>query len=254
VIRKSQMILATALCMAVGVAGIAYADGASDQVSTVKGRLAPTKLDKKKYKPVKLLNGVTTLDADNNPQTPAEPSKEVYIDYDDDIKISLGGIPECTQPLDGTTTEQAEALCGPGAPGGNAKMSSTGKAHARISGYPAVNEEVQDLTVTVFHGEGNELILHAYSPTLTSANTVALESFIVPSPLGGDFGKRLSVPVIPPLAGGTGALVLFEAKLNKGVKARCHDGNKKINTKGRFVYDDDSVDNATDKQSCTIRR
>jgi hypothetical protein len=254
VIRKSQMILATALCMAVGVAGIAYADGASDNVSTVDGKVTPSKLPKQKYKTVKFLNGVTTLDADNNPVIPAEATEEVYIDYDDDIKISLGGIPECSTSLAGTTTEQAEELCGPGAPGGNAKMSSSGSAKARIPSFPAPNNEVTDFTVTVFHGVGNQLLLHAYSPTLTSANTQVVDSSIINSPLGGDFGKRLSVPNAPDVAGDNGALVAFNATLSKGIKARCHDGNKKLNYKAQFVYDDDSSDTTSDKQSCTIRR
>jgi hypothetical protein len=249
-IRKSQMILATALCMAVGVAGIAYADGASDNVSTVDGKVTPSKLPKTKYKTVKFLNGVTTLDEDNSPVIPAEATEEVYIDYDDDIKISLGGIPECTEDIEGTTTAQAIELC-PGS-----KMSSSGSAKARIPGFPSLNNEVSDFTVTVFHGDGNQLLLHAYSPTLGTGPGAqpVVDSAIVNSPLGGDFGKRLSVPDAPDVAGDAGALVAFNATLSKGIKARCHDGNKKLNFKANFVYDDASEDNTSDKQSCTIRR
>jgi hypothetical protein len=252
VIRKSQMILATALCMAVGVAGIAYADGATDQVSTVDGKVTPSKLPKTKYKTVKFLNGVTTLDEDNNPEIPAEPTEEVYIDYDDDIKIRLGGIPECSQNLEGTTTAGATALCG------SSKMSSSGTAKARIPSFPAPNQEVGDFTVTVFHGVGNQLLLHAYSPTLdpgsTGANAQVVDASIVNSPLGGDFGKRLSVPNAPDVAGDNGALVAFNATLSKGIKARCHDGNKKLNYKANFVYDDASEDNTSDKQTCKVQR
>jgi hypothetical protein len=252
VIRRSRTVLAMGLALAVGVTGIAIADGAGDNVSTVKGKITPKKLPKKKYKPAALNNGVTTLDADNNPAIPAEATEQVFIDYDDDIKISLGSVTECTQNLEPLDTAGARAACP------NSIISIAGSAAARIPGFPTTNNEVADFTVTVFRGEGNEVLLKAHSPTLGTAGGAApvVHGNIINSPLGGDFGKRLSVPDAPDVASDLGALVRFEATLKKGgvIKARCKDRNKTHNFKARFVYDDDSVDNASAKSKCAVKR
>jgi hypothetical protein len=253
VIRKSQMILSLGLVLAVGVAGVALGDAAG-QVSTVDGKITKSTQPKTTYKPVALYTGVTTLDEDNNPVIPSAPSEQVYIDYDDDIKIALGSVPECLTPLNGTTTDEAEALCG------SSVVSTSGAAKARIPAFPAPNNEVSDFQVTAFHGDGNQLILHAYSPTLTDANTQIVDGRIVNSPLGGDYGKRLAVDDVPDAAGDNGALVAFNATIKRGgvVKARCHDGNKKWNFRAQFNYEsadgtDTGTDTVSDKQTCKVK-
>ena len=253
-IRKTQMILAMGLVLALGVAGIAFGDAAG-QVSTVDGKVTKNTQPKRAYKPVTLFTGVTTLDEDNDPVIPSAPSEQVFIDYDDDIRIALGSVPECTQPLNGTTTDEAEALCP------NSIVSIAGSAKARIPGFPAPNNEVTDFVVTAFHGTGNVLLLHAYSPTLTDANTQVVVGNIVNSPLGGDFGKRLSVPDVPDAAGDNGALVAFNATIKRGgvVKARCHDRNRFWNFRAQFNYEsadgsDTGTDTVTDKQRCRVKR
>jgi hypothetical protein len=245
------MILLTGLALAVGVSGLAYADGASDNVSTVIGKVGPratAKLPKKTFKATSLKSGVTTLDEDNSPAIPAEAAEEVYLDYDDDIKIKLAGVPECTQPLQGTTTEEANGLCG------SSRVSVAGSAKARIPMFPAPNNEVSDLTVTAYHGTGNHLLLHAYSPTLTSANTQVVDGQVIKSPKGGDFGQRLSVPNAPDVAGDAGALVYFAATIKHAgvVFARCHDRNRTLNFAGKWVYDDASEDTAKASQKCKV--
>jgi hypothetical protein len=255
VIRKSRMILAAGLVLAVGVSGIAFGDAAG-QVSTVDGKVTSAKQPKKQYRPAALYTGVTTLSEGNDPVIPSAPSEQVFIDYDDDIKISLGSVPACTQPLNGTTTAEALALCQ------SSKVSNpAGKAKARIPGFPAPNNEVSDFVVTAFRGAGNILYLHAFSATLTDANTQVVVGHIVNSPLGGDYGKRLSVPDVPDAAGDAGALVAFNAQLKKGgvIKARCHDRNKTWNFRAQFNYEsadglDTGTDTVKDTQKCRIKR
>ena len=106
--RKTRHVVALGLCVALGVSGIALADGASDNTSTVKIGLSKTKLPKKKKdaKKVSLNSGVTTVDADNNPVVPDQAAEQVYIDYDKDLYLSFKGITPCTANLIGTTTER----------------------------------------------------------------------------------------------------------------------------------------------------
>ena len=254
-IRRSRTILVSGLVLALGVAGFAIADGASDQVSTVSVKVKPKQLPKRTFRNASLASGVTTLDADNNPVIPAEPAEEVYIDYDNDGKINLTLVPKCTADLAPLTTDQAVAACP------NSVISVAGSAAARIPGFPAPNNEVSDFTVTVFRGAthggvaGNNIIwLKAYSPTLGTGGGAApvVEGKIVPSPLGGDFGQRLAVDDAPDVAGDNGALVAFAATIKeRGVfQARCKDRNRKFNVRARFVYDDGSVDNASSSSTC----
>ena len=257
-LRKSHMILATGLALAVGVSGIAFGDAAG-QVSTIDGKVTKSKQPKRQFKPASLYTAVTTLSEGNSPVIPSAPSEEVYIDYDNDIKISLGSVPSCTQVLNGTTTAEARALCP------SSIVSKTGDprntAKARVPGIPAPNNEVSDFTVTAFHGTGNVLLLHAYSPTLGDANTQVVVGSVINSPLGGDYGKRLSVPDVPDAAGDAGALVAFGAIIKRGgvVKARCRDRNKKWNFRGEWHYEsadgsDTATDVATDRQTCRVKR
>ena len=259
---RTRKTLALAAAIAVGASGLALADGAGENTSTTKVKVTPNKLSKKKFSKVRLNSGVATRDtADPDGTIPLPPVEEVYIDYDDDIKISFRGIPECDvvdTSLSGTTTAQALTLCGTGSRMSVAGTASNpqkgGKASAMLPS-PTGPHEFTDIIVTAFRSQRtNGIILHAFSPTLTSANTQVVQGKIINSPLGGDFGKRLSVPDAPDLAGDVGSLTLFEATLNKGVKARCHDGNKKFNVKANFVYDDDTEDNARASQSCTVKR
>src|SRR5687767_14250628 len=60
VIKKSRFVLALGLTMALGVGGMAFGDGASDNEAFVDGKLQKTKMDKKQFKPNQLFSGVRT--------------------------------------------------------------------------------------------------------------------------------------------------------------------------------------------------
>ena len=244
-IRKSRMILVMCLTLALGVAGIAWG-AAVDQESTITANLSKTKLPKKKFANTRMFVRVETHNPDPTTK-PSAPTEEVYIDFDDDIRVAFGGVPECLQPLEGTTTDQAKGLCPTSTMGGGA-----------AAVFLPNGQKVSDLTVTAFHGNGNQILLHSYSATLGSGNTQVVKGNVINSPLGGDFGKRLSVPDVPDVASDTGALVDFSTTLRRRgvIKARCHDGNKRINWRSEWHYDgagaDDDVDVETTKQRCRI--
>ncbi len=255
--RRFHMILAGALVLAVGITGIALGT-AAEQVSTIDGKITKSKQDKKKYKKAKLFTRVTTATQDGDPFIPSAPTEQIFIDFDDDIKIKLGGVPECSQNLNGTDTTEARALC-PNSIVSTDSPKNAAKARVPSAGGPI---EVADLTVTAFHGVGNQLLLHAFSPTLTDANTQVVIGSIINSPLpGGDFGKRLSVTDVPDAAGDQGALVDFGAEIKRGgvIKARCKDGNKKWNFRTQWNYEsadgtDTGTDFGADKQTCKVKR
>ena len=59
-IRKSRIAVALGLVLALGVATVAYAAGNDENEAFVDGWVKPSKLSKKKYKPVNLFLGVRT--------------------------------------------------------------------------------------------------------------------------------------------------------------------------------------------------
>ena len=84
-IRKSRMAVALGLVLALGVATVAWADGATDNEPFVDGSVNPSKLDKKKYKPVNLFVGVRT----EGPVTGTQENPEAeYISFGKNIKWS----------------------------------------------------------------------------------------------------------------------------------------------------------------------
>ena len=246
--RKTRHVVALGLCVALGVSGIALADGASDNTSTVKIGVKPTKLpkEKKDAKKINLTSGVTTVDTDNSPVVPDQAAEVVNIDYDKDLYINLKGITPCSVDLKGTTTEAARAACP------NSIISSSGSAKARLPNFPAPNNEVTDIVVTAFAGATpKDIRLHAATVTLGPGGTQVVEGKLVKSPVAG-FGLRLAVADAPDLAGDVGALTAFEATLNKGVTATCKD--KKIKTRAEFTYDDGSKDTAAASIPCKQKK
>ena len=108
-IRKSRMAVALGLVLALGVATVAWADGATDNTPFVDASVKPSKLDKKKYKPVNLFFGVRT----EGPVTGAQENPEAeYISFGKNIKWQSTAAPFCTAPIEtpGLTADQARAM------------------------------------------------------------------------------------------------------------------------------------------------
>ena len=245
-IRISRLVVAIALVVALGVTTLAIGDGASENSVGVEMKLTPTKRDKKKFKPATLFSGVTT---DTTHAVPGQQNAEkVTVLYPKNMKFDFGAADTCDAPINGTTTEQAEAACPPGSNIGK------GIAHANLGEGP---DQVNDVTVTVFYGPGNQQVrLHAYTPTLGAANTQVVNANLQNSSGGlseggGTFGPALIVNDAPDLGGDAFMLTEFNATINKGTKAvtaRCK--SKTDSSQNITIYDDGSKDTATISSKC----
>jgi hypothetical protein len=251
VISKSRLVLALALTLALGISGIAFADAADDNVSEVKGKVNPKKLDKKKFKPVNLFSQVATDYADPTGDQ-NQHTEQVFIDFGKNIKFKLGRAQQCSADISGADTAEARAAC----PGKS--FIGEGEAHAILAG-PTGDVPVNDLVVSAFAGPGdNQLRLHAYTSSLPDAignNPSVTLGEIVKSPAGKKYGKRLSVEDAPDVIGDTGALTLFNAKITKKsrtVVGRCKA--KKFFWRATWVYDDGSSDTDTVSQKCKRKK
>jgi hypothetical protein len=236
VIKKSRFAVALGLVLALAVAGLAFADGASQNTAGVVGSVKPAKLDKKKYKPVALFTGVTNQQTIDGTQVEA---KSEYISYGKNVKINYNAGSVCTTvPASGSTPEQARAAC--------PKDSYLGSGHATVQ-FPTLT--VDDIVVSVFRGPDKTGIqLHTYSPTLLAA-APRVQGSIVKSNAGGKYGYALSVPNSP--VTGAGLITAFNATITKNTKfatARCKA--KKFLWQRKVTYLDGSSETADLSQPC----
>ena len=240
-IRKSHLVIATALALALGIAALAFADGTSENTETVIGKVNPKKLDKHKYKPVEFLAGVATTTTHVVPGQ-QNPEKQL-IEFGKNVKFDTSKAPTCSSELVGTTTEQAVAACPP------KSVIGKGTATADLGGGP---QQINDVTVTVFNGPGrNHIHLHAYSPTLGAANTQVVNGSIIKAPSGGKYGQALSVTDAPDLGGDAFMLTSFNADISKAskvVSARCKA--KAFLWHNLVTYDDGTTDTADLSMPC----
>ncbi|MQA73611.1 MAG: hypothetical protein GEU88_04540 [Solirubrobacterales bacterium] len=238
--RRGRLVAAVALTLALGVAAIAYADGASQNQAFVEGSVKPKKLDKKKYKPIDLFTEVST----EGPVPGINPESEL-IEYDKDGKWDSKAAPTCSAPIEFLSTDAAKAAC----PKGSAIGS--GEADIELPG----GLEYKGLTVTAFNGPGkNEIRLHTYDPRLAGA-TPTVFGTIKNLKGGGKYGIALSVPDAPDVAGDTGMITRFGATISRksGTSlARCKD--KKFLIRRTVTFDDGSKSVAKDSSKCKRKK
>jgi len=244
VIKKFRLVVALGLVAALGVASIAFAAGAADtQEAFVDGKVSPSKLDKKKYKPVNLFSGVRTEIPGGVTGTQSNPLVE-YISYPKNVKFDFNAGSVCTTlPPSGSTPDQAKAAC--------PNDSYLGQGDAEVQGPGGV--VISDITVSVFRGPAkNGIQLHTYSPTLLAASPTVPGS-IVKSNAGSKFGQALSVPNAPE----TGSLMItkFNANIDKSSKsalARCK--SKTMTFQRKVTYADGSSETAELTQKCKQKK
>jgi len=243
-LKKTRFIVATGLAAALGTAGIAFADGASENTETVTGKVAPSKLDKKTAKPVDMTTTVATTTTHAVPGQ-QNPEKQL-IEFGKNIKFDTTKAATCSANLAGTTTDQAKAMCP------SKSIIGTGSASADLGQGP---QQVTDTQVTVFNGPAkNQIRLHAFTPELGSANTQVVEGSIIKAPSGGKYGQALNVADAPDLAGDQFMLTKFDATISKSSKvvtARCK--SSKFLWHNVVTYDDGSKDTADLTQACKVK-
>ena len=233
--------------------GLASAETTVD-IDQSKG-IAPSKLDKKKFKPASL-NVVVNSPTDNANGVP-DPVTNNRLLFDDDEKITTKGLKVCAANLANTTTAQAKAACGPSQVG-------SGNATILIPGASGPSEFAA--TITAFNGpkQGGQatIILHGRVDAL--GVTQILVGKIDPTGATGDYGTTLTVPITTPLPAGA-QLARFEVTVKKSWKfqgktvnyitARCHDGNKTLNMKGNFTLGGSATTPQSDTttQKCKVK-
>ena len=236
------MIVAGGLAVVVATAGVAIAGGtgASENNPGVQGKVTPSKLAKKKFKPVNLLLGVTNSNGHID-GTQSNPAKE-FIALSKNIKVNLKKAPRCTAALpNGSTPQFAKNAC-------PAKsFLGSGVAEVTAPGPTVIAEPV----VSVFNGPGkNQVRLHTYDPGLGAASPI-VNGKIVNAP--GKFGQALNVPNAPETGGVM--ITAFNAKLmkkRKVVTAKCKP--KKFTYKRTVTYKDGSKESVTRTQKCKVKR
>ena len=237
-LRKTRLVVSAALVTALSASAIAIADGAGTNEAFVDGQVTPSKLDKKKYKPVSLFTGVRTSVPGGVNGSQSNPVSE-YLSYPKNVKFDLDAASICTTlPPSGSTAQQARDAC--------PDDSFIGSGVGEVQG-PGL-APVTDIIVSVFRGpDKNGVQLHTSSATLGPAAPTVLGA-IVKSKVTG-FGDALSVPHAPE----TGGLMItkFNAKITKASKvatARCK--SKSMKFQREVTYADGSKETAETTQTC----
>jgi hypothetical protein len=243
-IKKSRLVVSMGLCIALTGSAFAFATGATDNQPAVDGQITPTKLDKKKYKPISLFSGVRTTFPGGSPNGTQSNAVSEFISYPKNIKFDFDAGSVCTTlPPSGSTTQQARDAC--------PADSYLGAGVAEVQG-PGI-APITDIVVSVFRGpDKNGIQLHTYSPTLGQAAPTVLGQ-IVSSGKGGEFGQALSVPHAPE----TGALAItkFNAnieKSSKAVTAVCKD--KTMTFQRDTTWADGTTSTSNTTQNCTQKK
>jgi hypothetical protein len=244
-------IVAVAIPVSAAIAG-EMASGPDGNTQSIEASVSPSGLYKKTFSPaalsVEVKTGTTT--AANGVPSPAVHD---IIDFDQNLAIATKGLPTCqATQLQNTSTEAAERVCG------KAKI-GTGSAITLLP--TGSNVFTEPTKVTAFNGapQGGKpvVLLHAYGVTPLQTTLVLVGTV---SNLGKEgYGPRLDV-IIPPIAGGAGAITDFKVKISKSwtykgkkmnfISAKC-PAAKKLKYRGAFTYGDATTIDASTTQSCT---
>ena len=243
--RKVAVLAVAGLGGALLVSSLAFAGSSTENGVTqhLEFEFIPNEVPEDKKQGGALQVGVKI---DANGQPPA--AEKVDLDFDDDFKFNAKKIKKCDKAeIETLDTDAAKDQC---------RKAKVGKGESVVSCIIDQQGNTVELpgSVVAFNGADGtkkkpELLLHAYTPTPTGAITTVLDGTLKGSPLGGDFGRRLSIPV-EPLGGGLCAIKEFEAKVKKTtrverngktkkyryVSASCSDSQKQWDVLGTFKY------------------
>jgi hypothetical protein len=216
--RKYLILAVTALvaCMAMGSVASA------DDIQSIDANFKPTKLDKKKYKPVTLFVDVKTQNntgaAVNADQPPTATRTDVS--FSKDLKFDPKAVPNCkvdSNTITNTTADQARQACGAGS---QVSVDSGTHGEVTIDTNPAVangaNTKLQ-IQITAFNGKENNTIYLHTDPQGIPTKPVLVGKLVKGS---GAYGSVLQV-TIPPLGAGGISDFTTTVKGGKYVQARC---------------------------------
>lgn len=208
--RKSKWSVAVLAALSLSVALSTAAHGAVFQSQALDMSVASGKQDKKKLGVVKsLTTDVITNYADEAlPNFPDRYATNTKVYFPKDFAFNTSGLPQCenTPGFAAGTAANAIALCGPGAPGGNARV---GTGTAALTGFvPGITAVINAFNGVPVGGRPT-LLLHSES---SAGPSLVLVGTLRNSDIGG-FGKMLDVPVdLGPLQG-TEAITDFKVTI-----------------------------------------
>jgi hypothetical protein len=244
-------IVAAAIPVSGAIAGETVT-GTDGNTQSIEATITPKGLYPKTSSPATLSVEVKT--GTTSPSGLPSPAVHDVIDFDKGLSLQTKGLPTCAlSSLQNKTTEEAEAVCG------KAKIGS-GSA---ITLIPAGSLVTEPTKVTAFNGvpKGGKptVLLHAYGQAPLTTTLVLVGTVTNLNKEG--YGPRLDV-IVPPIAGGNGAITDFKVKINKTwtykgqkesfVNATCSK-SKKLKYRGAFTYADGVTIDATHEQACTSK-
>jgi len=251
---RGRLGLLAFLCCLLATLTVGAAKGALVAVEGIvlraDGSYQPNKLPRHEFVPIRF-QGYFDIAAKGGGKPVA--LQEVDIDFDRDGRLSVGGLPTCPpERIAAASPAQARQLCA-------AAQVGTGRVEALVETDSGTLRGAAPLTI--FNGpriEGDpSVVLHTQSTVPT------LETFAIPVPIErrrGEFRYRAHI-VLPPIAGGRGAITRIEAKVGRKfsaggkqrsyVSAHCADGV--LRTHGRFHFVDGMIIDGAVEKGCTPR-
>jgi len=250
--------VARALVIALAIALLASASAASggalvevnDLVLRADGGFEPQTLPRRHFAPIDFQGHV---DISARHGAALSPLQQALIDFDRDGRLSVAGLPTCApEAIAEQGTEGARRIC-------KGAIVGTGHVAAAISFLGASVQATAPLTI--FNGPrlatGPSVVLHART-LVPLPETYAI---LVPiERLRGGFRYRARI-VLPPLAGGLGALTHIDAKVGRRYRAggrsrsyasaRCSDNV--LQTHGDFTFADGTVISGLVEKYCNAK-
>jgi hypothetical protein len=217
---RKYVILAMVALASMVMASVASAD----DIQSIDAKLSPTKLDKKKYKPMKMVIDIRTNNntgaAVNADQPPTAVRTDV--DFPKNLKFDTNAVPKCK--VDSNTLSNYDAAGAKQQCGKKSQVSIDGLKNTSgtitIDTNPAVADGAnQKLTVTVtaFNGkEKNSIYLHT-DPTGIPTKPVLVGKLVKGK---APYGNTLQV-TIPNLGVGGISQFLTTVKAGKYIQGRC---------------------------------
>jgi hypothetical protein len=249
---RKYVILAVMALASMVMASVASAD----DIQSIDAKLTPTKLDKKKYKPMKMVIDIRTKNntgAEVNADQPPTATR-TDVSFPKNLKFDTKAVPKCKSnpgELSNANAAQAKQLCGPKS---QVSIDSGTRSVITIDTNPFVPDGANTtlaVVVTAFNGaEKNSIYLHTDPPIPTKPVLVGkLVKGKAP------YSNVLQVK-IPPLGAGGISQFLTTVKAGKYIQGRCKSKKNPFAATTTFTDRAEGAGKATDttETKCTQKK